>query len=967
MYAYNFSFSHRSTREVFIKAKYVLHAFVHPHPNFERPEIPVPPPNIPDLLTPSKSPLTHSNSPKSPMRKSFSPSLKLRSLSISVKNRPSSASSSLNVSDQSTPADSQEDLHRTDFTQSEGHSALHLLAENLHKLEKSGATASPGTKQKSWANFNFGGKLKSARRSSKKLSNYALSRLSTQGNALLRRGRRTPNDKGVGVREVQSDTEDDDLSTNSTPLLYSMSASHSNLASTSTAVNATPPPKPPRTFKTKELMSLAMECPIQDEQGEDEVDYITGDRNEFSSDILTAIREVGVLYEQENDSNGVLAKSDGSIIANGRVPRASGDSNNTGNGVDELHILTRSESSPLLSHSGIKVVNEESEQDSQQVSSDSSCLPKLVDLTPIAEAQTVSTDKDFTNKDSTDGGNEMTQETEVFSSPRVKERLTNSVPVRRKKSNPVTDETIISFSLTYPSEECVEPGEFLEIDDDLDKSTDLKQFFDTNSELNTSVSSTANKRTSILSITSAEFYSAASSEASDSKSSSVSASPELLFRDSISSQISVSPQLPEIGDGSLCVPSSFDDECFSTPPSSPNPIVEQQQLLRVDTSPVGGLDEAAVNSENETTSSEVESPTLLCDTSEQTDVTGQADTSEQTDVTGQADTSEQTDVTGQADTSEQTDVTGQADISGQTDITGQANISRQTDVTGQADTAVKSDVAESVIDTQQTDGTVQIDTSGQVKIEGQTDDSQVDSSDHTHGQIDPSSSKIGDTTSELNSGDHMTSHVTPTPVVTIKQTTPTRKRSLTVSESLPLYDPHNHASSIHTLSKDDNFGTEYKTEDHGLISSFSQQDFKDIFGESLLPKFNIETVSEVERERDTEDDDLGDRDELTGSEADLSASPSPLEMSRVVTPETIEPVVIPDTITPDVVCVCVCVCACVLLYELIGIHVCLSTVVMYMYDHFSPVPLQQCNRRIPPWHSVCHSSWRFHQFCQQGS
>ena len=132
---------------------------------------------------------------------------------------------------------------------------MQLLAENLKKLEKSG-------KLKNWGNTNFGDKLgdkfKSARRSSKKIAGYALSKLGGQS-TILRRGKRSPKSK-EGVREVHSDTEEgDEMSTSSTPLLQSMSTSTHNLT-----LSAVPPPKPPRTFKTKMLGQVANQCPIED-------------------------------------------------------------------------------------------------------------------------------------------------------------------------------------------------------------------------------------------------------------------------------------------------------------------------------------------------------------------------------------------------------------------------------------------------------------------------------------------------------------------------------------------------------------------------------------------------------------------------------------------------------------------------------------------------------------------------------
>ena len=324
------AFPSRSVRETYIKLKYIQHAFIHPHPDFSRPNIPVPPLSINDLLAPSKTPLSLlSGSPKSPHKRSFSPALKIRSPKAAIGrfSRPSSAASS--VTDPASLTGSEEDLRKAEARQElsrscEPNSALHLMAENLLKKQE----RDKERKTSRIGSWNLGDKLKSARRSSKKISNYAFSKLGEGQEVLKRRLKKGSKDTGEVLREAHSDTEEDSLSTQSTPLLFSMSASTQNLSSLSKDTpSPRPPPKPPRTFKTKDLQDMVADFP--DSDGEE----LGGNFELDGEDVLCAIKEVGIVCSDEGGATQSLA--------NGCIPSTS-----TGPSAK----IMRSESSPQLVH-----------------------------------------------------------------------------------------------------------------------------------------------------------------------------------------------------------------------------------------------------------------------------------------------------------------------------------------------------------------------------------------------------------------------------------------------------------------------------------------------------------------------------------------------------------------------------------------------------------------------------------------
>lgn len=436
---------------------------------------------------------------------------------------------------------------------------MQLLAENLKKLEKSG-------KLKNWGNSNFGDRLgdkfKSAKRSSKKIAGYALSKLQGQG-TILRRSKRSPKSK-EGGREVHSDTEEgDELASSSTPLLQSMSASTHNLT-----LSAVPPPKPPRTFKTKMLGQVANQCPVEDDEGGGLLKVSAED--DFSTDVLNALKKVSSVLDQckieGKEEEGEGDTSDTKVTINGRLPSIMSEEL-------EYSLVKRSESSPLLFQTAASSQDEESGSNSPDLLQRSS---HSIGLQPIAEAKGEA-------QDLVDG-----------------ERLISSVPLRRKAgaTTLVTASLPTSQSFTSAAEikdgvkggakndatevkgDAVEDALEVRGDDtaaEVEDDDDLGEFIDDSALGDTS---RPDKRLSMMSVTSAEFFSAASSEAN-----STAASPDFLRRGIISPPTAVAGStLLDTDENRTRVTSSTsaDEEYFSTPPSSPNPVDHADKMESIE-------------------------------------------------------------------------------------------------------------------------------------------------------------------------------------------------------------------------------------------------------------------------------------------------------------------------------------------------------------------------------------------------
>ena len=169
--------------------------------------------------------------------------------------------------------------------------SMALLAENYKKLEKSG-------KLKNW---NIA-KLKTPKKRS--LTGGLSGKLSKSYQALNRKFRSdsTKSSKSIADRDAHSDNEDCE---SGTPLL------HTNILS--------PPPKPPRTFKQRKL----------DLTGDgDDTFVLFDDNDDFSGDILSAIKEMGVVAvsdvegSRESEREERLSKS----LPNGGLKILDGDS-----------------------------------------------------------------------------------------------------------------------------------------------------------------------------------------------------------------------------------------------------------------------------------------------------------------------------------------------------------------------------------------------------------------------------------------------------------------------------------------------------------------------------------------------------------------------------------------------------------------------------------------------------------------
>ena len=238
----------RSEREEYIKLKYVSRAFVHPHPDFVRPEIPVPPPRIQGTLLRSaaRSPklvgriarpqsmstgLDSHSTPSSPV-----PIMPYRAPSMLSMPTRDSFGSGLNL-----PPNN-----------------IELLEANWKKLEKSG-------KLQQWNLTRMYRVVKSPKKS------FSFTRFTRPGSF---RRKKSPQVHDGEI--LHSDTELDDVST---PLLkdnYRSSVSPNSLER---------PRKPPRTYTTTQTdMDINK--------------YTTNSHlaDDFSSDLLDTLKRLGSVY-----------------------------------------------------------------------------------------------------------------------------------------------------------------------------------------------------------------------------------------------------------------------------------------------------------------------------------------------------------------------------------------------------------------------------------------------------------------------------------------------------------------------------------------------------------------------------------------------------------------------------------------------------------------------------------------------
>jgi hypothetical protein len=880
----------RAARETYIRLKYIQHAFVHPHPDFLRPDIPIPPISIPDLLTPSKTTLSLVGSPKSPHnRRSFSPALKIRSPKIAVAkiSRPSSAASS--ITDQSSLNGSEEDLRKPEITQSlEPNSSLYLMAENFKKLEREREK-----KAGRGASWSLGDKLKSARRSSKKISNYAFSKLGEGQESIRRRLKRVPKASSTVVREALSDTEDDKLNSQSTPLLFSMSASTQNLSSVAQKEgnHRTPPPKPPRTFKTKDLRDFATECP---DSGPGEDDEEVFNDQDFSVDVLSAVKKMNVVCSDDGGGGGGDGGSTEEGVANGQIPSSK--------------VMLRSESSPQLSRSNImaaqngdgtaaqnlaetspklQTITEDNVVDSSQVGGDPAHTdggPAHINGGPAhtdgAPSNSLSSPPALAGEDETDA--------QVSVEVVVDGDTVHTVPLRRKpdpstwdssEQDPSTQEPSLDTSssfvddLSTPADPASEAS-FTAPLSLLDTSHASLQQDSALTDLDPDLS----KRYSIMSTTSADFYSAESSGGS--KQNSPSPSSDMMLCNNLLPLSGSNQSGPGNEDLRAISSLSMDDESFDTPPSSP---MTSRSSSTASPDQAKGSSATLISNRNSyaeksVTATPTATPTHVSSSTSSPGHTSAASTPKICHLTHNA--SYANAMRGSdASTSTLRAGTYLMDVGGNDLVES---------LESDAGTLKRSDD-----DTVETAGVETGDTAGTAVAE--TDGHVMDLPGHTKARIEvdgdvhfsvieeppkeasvgaelqvPTKQPLQRAPSEPGPGQAETKEDTFSASLDSPLATKTRSRSMTVcyeGSTLPLRGKANKNKGVLSNSRDDNFSTEYKEEGRrlsssdGLVSYFSQKDLEDIFNigpAKYTANEKIETLKEGEEE---EEEGEGEREE----------------------------------------------------------------------------------------------------------
>ena len=705
-----------------------------------------------------------------------------------------------------------------------------LLAENLTKLEKSG-------KLKSWEKIKGGARRASLR--------FSLSRFgSSSPTGLMNRKRSKQEKKERVLFESHSDLEDDDDSfeSSSTPLLHSVSAN--NLA----------PPKPPRTFKTKVLDMDTDNGLLEDGEGK----KLSQEEDSEFAEVLLAIKKMGTLYsETEGETKEVEKRENGAkhekIVANGRVPMGA-LVENVSEDVDTVTVSTPSTDTQSSNHIDSKLAECEG---NKVVYRDATTGEVTEELPGVSE---LSTARESTLSEVDEKG--LTQQTCSNTSERTEERVSggeddlteeegkktatkeDEVQQERAKSSVVFREKKVAVS----AYQTLSPPYTCSINGEGDRSSsEIKVLFD-------------DKRFSILSCTSTEWFSADSSTG-DSKPNSTSISPEVPDSTSPPSQVGdrISPRMRF---------QSSDDECFSTPPSSPNPPLE---------TPV---------EDHVTNKSELTNETPVED-----HVTNKSELTNETPVEDH--------VTSMPELTNETLV--EDHVTSMPELTNETLV--EDHVTSMPELADETLVEDHV--------TSMPELTNHVPDDDKAEDSKsqkVDSNDTCE-----------TTTNQITDASH--DHVT-RPHISRKEpqaANKKRKRSLTVSSSAPLSNLKE--KSLANWSRDDNFGMEFGQRHYtdgdagspGMVSSFSEQDFADIFKTSI-PVLNIETVDEQDGDDDAIEgseegekqasnrssvEDLNDADNSSfGEEVDKPETPSSLD-SRIETSESIEAVIIPEDITPD--------------------------------------------------------------------
>ena len=245
----------RSDREEYIKLKYVSRAFVHPHPDFVRPEIPIPPPRIQGTLLRSaaKSPKLAGRIPR---HQSMSTGLDSHSTPSSpVPNMPYRAPSMVSMP-----------------TRDSFGSGLNLPPNNIELLEANWKKLEKSGKLQQWNLTRMYRVVKSPKKS------FSFTRFTRPGSF---RRKKSPQVQDGEI--LHSDTELDDVST---PLLkdkYRSSVSPNSLER---------PQKPPRTYTTTQTDMDINKFTTNSHLADD-----------FSSDLFDTLKRLGSVYSMVTETN----------------------------------------------------------------------------------------------------------------------------------------------------------------------------------------------------------------------------------------------------------------------------------------------------------------------------------------------------------------------------------------------------------------------------------------------------------------------------------------------------------------------------------------------------------------------------------------------------------------------------------------------------------------------------------------
>ena len=248
-----FNFPLRSEREDYIRLKYVSRAFVHNHPDFERPEVPVPPPRIQGTLLRAAA-----TSPKLAGKLN-----RPVSMATGLDLRPSPVASPLPPTQTKSPTpamSSDSPLGGLNLRPE----SMALLEENWRKLEKNG-------RLQQWNLKNMVNVVKSPRKA------FSLHKFARPGSF---RKKKSPL---VGDDYSHSDNE---LEESISSLLLSAGSAGQSMQCLSPS-SIDPPRKPPRTYTTTSahIDSTADSRSLFNPEGDD-----------FSSDLLSTLDRLGSVY-----------------------------------------------------------------------------------------------------------------------------------------------------------------------------------------------------------------------------------------------------------------------------------------------------------------------------------------------------------------------------------------------------------------------------------------------------------------------------------------------------------------------------------------------------------------------------------------------------------------------------------------------------------------------------------------------